>query len=191
MKLHTLLPGLASTLLLAACVATDGPRPALTLEQALGEADAAAKSGQYDKASALLKNAGTTFPADKGPWLQLAQMKFDRTHYGDAISNALEALQRDPENQLANSIVAASGLRLSSKALTDLTRQNSLNGPLRSEAQELARLLRSSLGEDAQAPQLGSGTSVRRQATSKRTAAAAARLPAGAGADPFGGLDKK
>ncbi|MFM9433454.1 tetratricopeptide (TPR) repeat protein [Janthinobacterium sp. CG_23.3] len=193
MKLHTLLPGLASMLLLAACAATDGarPAPAATLEHTLGEADAAAKSGQYDKAQALLKGAGNTFPADKGPWLQLAQMKFERTNYGDAISNALEALQRDPEDKLANSIVAASGLRLSTKALTDLTRQNNLNGSLRSEAQELSKLLRTSLGEDVQAPQLGSGTAGRRQAAVKRAGAAAAKSSAqGSGVDPFGGLGK-
>lgn len=193
MKLHTLLPGLASTLLLAACASTDGPppAPAATLEHALGEADAAARSGQYDKAQALLKGAGSTFPTDKGPWLQLAQMKFDRSHYGDAISSALEVLQRDPEDKLANSIVAASGLRLSAKALTDLTRQNNLNGSLRSEAQELSKLLRTSLGEDVQAQQPGSGAAGRRQAGAKRRAATAKSPAQGGGVDPFGSISGK
>jgi hypothetical protein len=40
----------------------------------------------------------------------MAQIKFDRASYGEAIMNALEALQRDPTDKLGNSIVAVSGL---------------------------------------------------------------------------------
>jgi hypothetical protein len=46
------------------------------------------------------------------------------------------SLQRDPNDKLGNSIVAVSGLRLSTKALADLSQQNNLNGSLRSEAQD-------------------------------------------------------
>jgi hypothetical protein len=45
----------------------------------------------------------------------MAQMRFDSTNYGEAIVNALEALERDPDDTLANSIVAVSGLRVTSK----------------------------------------------------------------------------
>jgi hypothetical protein len=62
------------------------------------------------------------------------------------------SLQRDPNDKLGNSIVAVSGLRLSTKALADLSQQNNLNGSLRSEAQDLAKLLRTSLGEDVLVP---------------------------------------
>src|SRR5450830_632245 len=182
---------LAGALMLTACTTPEKqapkPAPVPTLAQMLSEADAAARAGQYDKALVLLKGSGTAYPTDKAPWLQMAQMKFDRAHYGDAIVDALEALERDPEDKVANSIVAVSGLRLSSKALADLSRQNNLNGSLRSEAQELAKLLRASIGEDVLLP------------SAKRPAAPAPKRPAAAtpaakgaptqgAADPFSGL---
>lgn len=181
----------AGTLLLLACTTPEKqaptPAPVPTLAQMLSEADAAARAGQYDKALVLLKGGGTAYPSDKAPWLQMAQMKFDRAHYGDAIVDALEVLERDPEDKVANSIVAVSGLRLSGKALADLSRQNNLNGSLRSEAQELAKLLRASIGEEVLLP------------SAKRPPAPAARRPAAAApaakgaptqgaADPFSGL---
>lgn len=196
MKLHTLLPCMASVLLLAACASTDGgaarTAPPPTLEHLMGEADAAAKAGQPDKALALLRGAGGAFPADKAPWLQIAQIKFDRGNYGDAIGNALEALQRDPDDKLANSIVAVSGLRLSTKALADLSQQNKLNVSLRSEARELAKLLRASLGEEVLVPLAGGA---RRAAPRRAANPPAAPGPAkssvqGGGADPFSGLGK-
>src|SRR5471032_764344 len=182
---------LAGALMLTACTTPEKqapkPAPVPTLAQMLSEADAAARAGQYDKALVLLKGSGTAYPSDKAPWLQMAQMKFDRAHYGDAIVDALEALERDPEDKVANSIVAVSGLRLSGKALADLSRQNNLNGSLRSEAQELAKLLRASIGEDVLLP------SARRPAAPapKRPAAAtpaAKGAPTQGAADPFSGL---
>lgn len=191
MKLTTLLPGLAC-LLLAAC-ATDGelvrgdkPAPA-TLERALAEADNALAAGQADKAQVLLKSAATSYPADKTPWLHLAQLKFDRASYGEAILHAQEALQRDPNDKLGNSIVAVSGLRLSTKALADLSQQNNLNGSLRSEAQELARLLRSSLGEELLVP--AAAPARKAAAPSRKTAAQPNKNSSqSSGNDPFGAL---
>lgn len=151
-----LIPPLAA-LLLTAC-ATDGGlvrndvRPVMSLDRALAEADTAISAGQNDKALQVLKSAATNYPADKGPWLHMAQLRFDHGNYGEAILNAQEALQRDPADKLGNSIVAVSGLRLSTKALADLSQQNNLNGSLRSEAQELAKLLRTSLGEEVLVP---------------------------------------
>ena len=190
---RTWLPCVASLILLSGC-ATDGDNvrgqklQASTLEQALTDAGTALAAGEGDKAQGILKTAATNYPADKAPWLQMAQIKFDRASYGEAITNALEALQRDPSDKLGNSIVAVSGLRLSTKALSDLSRQNNLNGSLRSEAQELAKLLRGSLGKDVLVP---SSTPARKApAPAKKTAASA---PAKSGnqtnsSDPFGGL---
>ena len=59
---------------------------------------------------------------------------------------------RDPNDKLANSIIAISGLRLSTRALGDLSRQNNLSGSLRTESQDLAKLLRESLGEQVLVP---------------------------------------
>src|SRR5471030_2189566 len=194
MKSTHLLPCLACAALLSAC-ATDGGmlrsdgQPKVTLERALADADSAIAAGQTDKAQTILKNASATYPADKAPWLHLAQIKFDRASYGEAIMNALEALQRDPNDKLGNSIVAVSGLRLSTKALADLSQQNNLNGSLRSEAKDLAKLLRASLGEDVLVP--AAGASVAKQPAAKKAAPNAAHgkdaTPSGID-DAFSGL---
>lgn len=197
---RTWLPCMASLLLLSAC-ATDADSvrsdklQASTLEHALAEADTALTSGQSDKAQNILKSAATSYPADKTPWLHMAQIKFDRASYGEAIMNALEALQRDPNDKLGNSIVAVSGLRLSTKALADLSQQNNLSGSLRSEAQDLAKLLRSSLGEDVLVPTANSNgrKAVPATAGGKKTAIAPAIAQPKASSqsnssDPFGGL---
>ncbi|HEX7983062.1 MAG TPA: hypothetical protein VF616_06065 [Duganella sp.] len=189
---RTWLPCVAGLILLSAC-ATDGEKVradkphAATLEQALADAGTALAAGEGDKAQGILKAATTTYPADKAPWLQMAQIKFDRANYGEAITNALEALQRDPNDKLGNSIVAVSGLRLSTKALSDLSRQNNLNGSLRSEAQELAKLLRGSLGEEVLVP---SASGRKPPPTKKNTAAAPAVKNSNQtnSSDPFGGL---
>ena len=190
---RTWLPCVAGLILLSGC-ATDGEKVradkphAATLEQAMSDAGTALAAGEGDKAQGILKAAATTYPADKAPWLQMAQIKFDRANYGEAITNALEALQRDPNDKLGNSIVAVSGLRLSTKALSDLSRQNNLNGSLRSEAQELAKLLRGSLGEDVLVPSAAAG---RKPAPAKKTTAATPPAKTGNqtnNSDPFGGL---
>lgn len=194
--LKTCIPALAA-LLLTAC-ATDGsmvrsdPHPAMSLDRALAEADTAVSAGQNDKAMAVLKNAATTYPADKTPWLHMAQLKFDHGSYGEAIINAQEALQRDPADKLGNSIVAVSGLRLSTKALADLSQQNNLNGSLRSEAQELAKLLRSSLGEEVLVPTQGvphkPPTPVKKAASTAAAPARNSKSNNQANADPFDAL---
>jgi len=196
-----LLPCLAGLLFLSAC-ATNGDNvrveklPVPTLERTLADADTALATGQDEKAQSILKSAAGNYPADKTPWLHMAQIKFDRASYGDAIVNALEALQRDPTDRLANSIVAVSGLRLSTKALSDLSQQNNLNGSLKSEAQDMAKLLRTSLGEDVLVPTPNVAARKPLPVLVKKggTAATAATAPATRvnnqinSNDPFGGL---
>lgn len=192
------LPLLALACSLSACV-TDGAMvrsekpPATTLERSMADADAALVAGRSEQAQELLKHAGAAYPADKAPWLRLAQLKFDRASYGAAIMFALEALQRDPADKLANSIVAVSGLRLSTKALADLSQQNNLNGSLRSEASDLARLLRASLGEEVLVPSAATparkavlGGAPARKATASPPAAKTATQ--NSSNDPFSGL---
>jgi predicted Zn-dependent protease len=191
MKPH-LIPCLAAALLLSACA---GPTPtssavpaAATLDAAMADAERSVAAGNVENAYAILRSAGTRFPAEKAPWVQIAQLKFDRGSYGDAITNALEGLQRDPGDRQGNSIVAVAGLRLSTKAVADLSQQNNLAGPLRTEARQLASLLRSTLGEDVLVPvrtakpagpkpQANPGTKPRSTAATQTTSA-----------DPFGAL---
>ena len=181
--------------LLSAC-ATTGPaatttaaRQAPTVAAAMLEADAAIKAGHNDQAYAILKKAGGTFPLDKTPWVRMAQMRFDSTDYGQAIVDALAALQRDPDDTLANRIVAVSGLRVTSRALAELSQKNNFTGNVRTEAQELAKLLRANLNEDA----LVAGTKPNRSAgggTKRTTApqAPAATGPKTTSSHPFGAL---
>lgn len=189
------LAALVSSLMLAGCatVAAPPPQPAKapTLAQLLTEADAVAKAGRYDQAASMLQHASSAYPADKAPWLQLAQLAFDRGQYGQAVVQAQQALERDPEDNVASSIIAVSGLRLSGKALADLSRQNNLNGTVRSEAQELARLLRVSLGEEVLVPPARRPAAAARRAagsTNAGTVPAAPAAKSGNSADPFSGL---
>jgi predicted Zn-dependent protease len=184
------MPAMACVALLTACASpgegSGSAGKAATMEASIAAADAAIAAGQPDRAYAVLKNAGQAFPTDKTPWVRMAQMRFDAKNYGAAIVDALEAIERDPDDTMANSIAAVSGLRVSSKALAELTRKNKLSGNVKSEAEELAKLLRTSLGEEVLVP------------TAKRVAPPRPKSPAapatttaksGAGAsDPFGAL---
>ena len=160
-------------------------------EQVFTDADIAIASKQEEKAYAMLKAAGAAHPVDKRPWIKMAQIRFNGGAYGEAITHAQEALERDPDDTLAHSIVAVSGLRVASKALSDLTRKNNLSGDVKSEAQDLAKLLRSSLGE----PILVKGETSRPTPTRAKTTTAS-RTPAPASSsksagnddDPFSGL---
>jgi predicted Zn-dependent protease len=196
MKSTRVLTSLVCVAMLSACATTSPPAPTAvarttSIKAAMAEANAAALSGHPDRAYALLKSATVAYPADKAPWVRMAQMRFDSNNYGDAIVNALEALHRDPDDTLANSVVAVSGLRLSSKALADLTRKNNLSGTVRTEAQDLARLLRNSLNEDVLVPNQGRGTQRKTEQKAKPpsvTTASSSTQSKPANGDPFGAL---
>lgn len=149
-----------------------------SLDTMLAKASASSNAGQSEQALSQLKSATGSYPADKKPWLQMAQINFDSANYGEAITNALEVLQRDPADKIANSIVAVSGLRLSTKALADLSQQNNLSGSVRNEAQDLAKLLRESLGESILVPSTKKITSAQTKQTSPALTSASANVPA-------------
>ena len=133
---------------LAACsttapVAVD-TKPKLT--DILAQASQAEKSGNKEQAVTLWKQAATAYPADKTPWGSIAKTRFDAGLYGEAIVAAQEVLIRDPNDKAAHSIIATSGIRLATKSVGDLSRMNGFSGSLRAESQELARVLRDSLG---------------------------------------------
>ena len=138
---------------LSACAtAPTAPPPVPKLADLLSQASQAATSGQREKAVTLWQQTAKAYPADKTPWTNIAQTRYDAGQYGEAIINAQEILVRDPNDKLANSIIAISGLRLSTRAIGDLSRQNNLTGTLRTESQDLAKLLRESLGESVLFP---------------------------------------
>ena len=131
---------------LSAC-STTPTVPTLKLTDLLAQGTQAAASGEKEKAVTTWRQAAVAYPADKSPWSNIAQTRYEAGQYGEAISAAQEVLIRDPNDKLANSIIATSGLRLATRALGDLSRQNNLSGSLRTESQDLAKLLRETLGE--------------------------------------------
>ena len=141
--------GTAALLAVALSACSTAPRApaASNLNDMLSLAAQAAASGEKEKAVTVWKQAATAFPADKSPWASIAQTRYEAGQYGEAITAAQEVLVRDPNDKLANSIIATSGLRLATRALGDLSRQNNLSGSLRTESQDLAKLLRETLGE--------------------------------------------
>ncbi len=151
MLLKHFLPGVACFAILAGCASTDtkpAPKQAITVSTAMAEAEAAISAGQAAKGIAILTSATLAYPTDKQPWLRMAQHNFDSHSYGQAIVDALEVLERDQDDMQAHSIVAVAGMRVSVKALTDLAQKNNLNGTVRSEAQDLAKMLRTRLGDE-------------------------------------------
>lgn len=167
------------TLVLSACVTAPALEKVATIDQVMAQANQASAAGKADVALTLLKNASVIFPADIAPWLRMAQIKYEASQYGAAIIDAQQVLVRDPSNKVANSIVAVSGLRLSTRALSDLSRQNNLSASLRTESQDLAKLLRESLGDIAPRDRLAA----------RRSALKAVLKPApDSNANPFGAL---
>jgi tetratricopeptide (TPR) repeat protein len=180
---------------LSACSTAPAIPPAPQLADLLSEAGKAQAGGNKEQAVELWKKTAAAFPADKSPWSHIAQTRYDAGQYGDAIQAALEVLVRDPNDQLANSIIAISGLRLSTRALNDLSRQNSLSGSLKSESQDLAKLLRESLGETVLVPPppapptvRGAEREQRPVRTAKKGKAAKPASDATASANPFDAL---
>jgi uncharacterized protein YceK len=200
-KIKLLTVSLAATALLSGCATepaktTKTESSSTTLASNIEAANNAQIAGQSEQAMTLLKSAATRFPADKAPWVRMAQIKFERADYGGAIIDSLEVLQRDPADKVANSILTVSGLRLSIKALSDLRTQNALSGTVKSETQDLAKLLRENLGETVLVPPPDKGelnnakVRPRPVVTKARPPAAKNSLPeseAGS-SNPFGGL---
>jgi tetratricopeptide (TPR) repeat protein len=179
-------------LTLAACE-TAPVKPAAStasLQSMLSQASTASSAGNKEQAVTLWRQAAVAYPADKSPWLGIAQTRYDAGQYGEAILGAQEVLVRDPNDQLANSIIAISGLRLSTRALGDLSRQNRLSGSLRSESQDLAKLLRESLGETVLVPVQPARPAANVAERSKAAAGkkAAAKTDGATSADPFSAL---
>lgn len=142
------LASLVCAALLAGCASTAPPKPPATMASMLSEAEAAINLGKNEQAVAVLKAAADTFPKDKAPHLRVAQLQFDCHNYGEAIFHAQQVLERDPDNIAALSILAASGLRVSSKSLSDLAAKNNVSGSVGKEAQDLVKLVRAHIKGD-------------------------------------------
>lgn len=172
--------------LLAACATTEGPAPepapvVQSLEQMMKTADDAQASSQYIKARELYQQAAKAYPTAPEPWLKLSQGYFTANDYGHAVLAGEEVLQRDPENKTAQSILAVSGLRITSRSLRALRKEAAFPVGSREEALTITRELREALGESAllaiKDPNAAPTKSNARRASSHRNSPAATVTP--------------
>lgn len=124
----------------------------LELSTLMSQARVTEQAGTKASAIGLYEEAAKLYPSSKLPWVRVAQIQYESMNYGEAIVAAQQAVARDGRDKVAQSILAVSGLRVSTKALADLARQNELDGTLKTEAQSLARLIREALGEKVLVP---------------------------------------
>lgn len=123
------------------------------LSEYMSRAQAAeAAEGGRERARVIYREAAQFYPTDKRPWLRLAQSYFDASDYGNAVLAAQEVVQRDSADSVAQGLLAVSGLRISTAALSALRNQNNLTTSARSEAEDMARNLRTILGESVLVP---------------------------------------
>jgi tetratricopeptide (TPR) repeat protein len=144
-------------LLLAAC-ATPAPPPAepapavVSLEEWLARGDTARKDGLHEAARSAYREGARAYPTDKQPWLRLADDYFSTGDYGNAVLSAQEAVQRDPRDNTAHSVLAVSGLRITAGSLAALREQSGYPVGSREEALDVTRRLREALSDPSLLP---------------------------------------
>jgi len=122
--------------------------PPPTYAQLMSSAEAHSAVRDYDAAIARFGDAAAADPSSATPWERSAQLQFDRGDYGRAIVSAKEALSRNPNSWLADSILTVSGLRVAVESLNRLRSTATSSSAARGEAEMLAASLRSTLGQD-------------------------------------------
>lgn len=153
-----------------------------------------------EQARQIYREAAKAYPADKRPWLRLAQSFFDARDYGNAVLAAEEVVQRDASDATAQSLLAISGLRISTAALSSLRNPTHMSSSTRQEAEGMAQSLRSILGEpvlvprtieaDAPRPKAAARPQNKPRAVVAPSAPSAAPVPkAAAPSNPFGALN--
>lgn len=159
-RLNRLSPSLVLVSVLAAgCAGSMSPAPAPApqvqpLAEYMSEAAKAHGEQLISKERDLYRTAASAYPTAKEPWARLAESYFEASDYGNAILAAQEVLQRDNADARATSVLAVSGLRVSTQALGTLRTQNShLPADTRTQAEGLTKTLRELLGESVLVPQ--------------------------------------
>lgn len=193
MRSKHLFPSLACAVVLAGCASAPpapAPKAAPTIASLMSDAEAAIGLGKQADALAMLKSAATAFPQETAPRLRAAQVQFELHHYGEAITYAQEVIDRAPGDIAANSILAASGLRVSSRALTDLAARNNMVGSVRAEAQDLVRVVRANIKDDIIPKAKSHGKAVSRRMPAQSVSALPPGQPKPAGDSPADWLNK-
>jgi hypothetical protein len=134
-------------------VAPAQPAPAIvSMDEWMARGDAAVQEGDHTKARDAWRSAAKDYPTAKQPWLKLSEDYFNASDYGNAVLAAQEALQRDPHDRLANSVLAVSGLRLTAGSLAALRDDGAYAVGSRDEAVAVTHSLREALGEPVLVP---------------------------------------
>lgn len=166
--------GLLLLAMLGACATTPTQAPP-DYANLMSQAESAISAGQFDHALAALSDAGRADPTRKEPWVRIAQLRFDRTHYAHAIVAAEEVLQRDPDDLVADGILTVSGFRIATGSLQRLQGRGALaSATARQEAELLAGTLRDTMGEGIFAEAPDAAPAPRRRAAPARRAQASA-----------------
>jgi tetratricopeptide (TPR) repeat protein len=171
----------ATAVLLGAC-ATSGPPPPppkappqASLQELMQAAEASAKDGRREAARLQYRDAAKAYPTNALPWTKLAEDYFAAEDHGNAILAAQEVVLREPQNVVAQSVLAVSGLRVSSAALTSLRAQQSgVPSSTREQAALLTKTLREALGESVLVPRVNSAGSESATSTPSTTASSSA-----------------
>jgi Tetratricopeptide repeat len=142
----------SAALLLGGCASSPPPsaEPApavVSLEEWLVRGDAARKEGLQEAARSAYRDGAKAYPTEKQPWLRLADSYFQSGDYGNAVLAAQEAVQRDPKDNAAHSLLAVSGLRITAGSLSALREQSGYPVGSREEALDVTRRLREALSD--------------------------------------------
>ncbi|KAF1712642.1 hypothetical protein CSC70_00235 [Pseudoxanthomonas kalamensis DSM 18571] len=160
----------------------------------MSEAEAQVGAGAIDSAIRTFDLAAQADPTQKDPWVRSAQLQFDAGSYGRAIVAAQEALQRDPGDLVADSVLTLGGFRVAGESLKRLQAGGALSSEsARSEAKQLAESMRSIMGDEIVdiAKPTPAPRSTRRSSRRSATPApkpAPAPAPKPASGDPFNKL---
>ena len=126
--------------------------PAPTFEVLMADAAKARQENSVAKERETYRATAAAYPTRKEPWGKLAESYFEARDYGNAILCAQEVLQRDGADPVATSLLAVSGLRVSTAALSSLRQQQSLTSDTRAQAEDIVKSLREVLGESVLVP---------------------------------------
>lgn len=163
---------------LAACATAPKKPPVDDYAALMSKAEVEVSGLRLESALAIFTQAAKADPTRKEPWLRSAQVQFDAGNYGRAIVAAEEALQRDPGDPVADSVLTVSGLRVAAQSLQRLRSNGALaSSSATREAEQLADALRATMGPEILAPPRAAKATPKRRASSRASAPAA--KPAG------------
>lgn len=138
----------------------------------MADAVKAKQEGSVSKEREVYRSAAAAYPTRKEPWSKLAESYFEVNDYGNSILAAQEVLQRDAADSVATSMLAVSGLRVSTTALASLRQQQPLRSDTRAQAEEIVKQLREVLGEVVLVPAATAPAPAPRRAVAPRPAPA-------------------